>query len=76
MLKYVTEYTENKRKNGEFDEYEIVEDKELNAIVVNVRHKQPPLMRDIYISVDMLECLLPELIKTYLDTLFENERQV
>lgn len=73
MLKYVTEYTENKRKNGEFDEYEITEDKELNAIIVNVRRNQPPLMRDIYISVDMLECLLPELIKTYLDKLFENE---
>lgn len=73
MLKYVTDYVESKRKNGEFDDYDIDENKELNTIVVNIKRNQPLLKKSVHISVDELECLSSKLIKPYLDKLFKNE---
>lgn len=73
MLDYVRKYIKSKYDNGEFDEYEINENKESNTIVVDIGWKQTSLRKRIHIHNDMLGSLPPNLIKTYLDKLFDCE---
>lgn len=73
MLDYVIKYVKSRYDDGDFDEYNITEDKGYNAIVVDIGWKRPPLRRRIHISNYMLESLPPNLIKTYLDKLFDCE---